>query len=254
MLYSGIEMTPKIGAYMRSRNGFTLIELLVVISIITILASLSIVGIVSALSTSNEKLTSMMIQDVVTALEQYQQSNGGLYPDIYTENIGPDIDPDNGTNTGIETCLLILRAKAGFPIESYQDRLGNTDADQNQSIYEFFNMGELKVDMFELIDPWGNPIVYIPEGHYDETFDYMDVNGDIIQVQAQPLALTGTYPRGYMIWSFGPDGVNQNGKGDDITSWKKSDEDKIDPNDLGAGLDDDDDGTGDTGDGGIIDD
>jgi len=218
---------------MSSHKGFTLIELLVVISIITILASLSIVGIMAALSTSDEKVTEMMIQDVASALEQYQL-NEGLYPDVFIEAANPNtIQMDEtGENLGIETCLLILRAKAGFPIESYQDKIGNTDEDQNQTAYEYYGLGNATPDMFELVDPWGNPLVYIPEARYGEEFIYVDASGERIYVHAEPLAKTGTFPQGYMIWSFGPDGENKNGKGDDITSWKKSEEDKKDPDEM----------------------
>ncbi|MHC4392625.1 MAG: hypothetical protein ACYS22_15105, partial [Planctomycetota bacterium] len=40
--------------------------------------------------------------------------------------------------------------------------------------------------------------------------------------QPQPSGKTGQYPKydTFLIWSAGPDGVNENGEGDDVCSWK----------------------------------
>ncbi len=232
---------------MNLRNGFTLIELLVVISIISILAAMSVVGIMAALGDSDKAQCKMMIEDLKAALESYQMNNGGEYPPTMFERINQDIASDNMTNSGIETCLLLLRSK-GFPMESYQDRLGNLDADENQPAYEFFGFNVTRYELFELLDPWGNPFVYIPAPEYDDEFEYSTAEGETVIVRARKMAMMQEFPQGYMIWSFGPDGINQDGKGDDITSWAKSKEDMKDPAEEGLDDDDDDD------DGDIIDD
>ena len=137
---------------MNSRNGFTLIELLTVISIISILAAMAVVGIMAALGDSDKAQCKMMIEDLKAALENYQLNNGGSYPDTNFAKYNTDIESDN-TNSGIEVCLLILRAN-GFPIESYQDRLGNLDEDENQLAYEHFRFNVTRYEMYELLESW----------------------------------------------------------------------------------------------------
>ncbi len=212
---------------MQSRNkGFTLIELIVVISIISVLAGAAVVGVMSALSKSKKDTCQRLITAVQTAVEQFQQQWGGEYPrvdlSLYSDNL-----EEAGVNGGIETCLLAIRTTKGgpyFPVESFQNSLANLDEDDAPNAYDYFAV-QGETALFELIDPWGNPLVYIPEGSYTESFEYQTSDGEYVDVQAQTLAKTGTYPQGYMIWSFGPNGVNENGKGDDITSWQKSDAD-----------------------------
>jgi prepilin-type N-terminal cleavage/methylation domain-containing protein len=68
-------------------------------------------------------------------------------------------------------------------------------------------------------DPWGNPFVYvewadIPQQQKDNLSMSMPVSGTGGNATLKPHD-----PSKFDIWSFGPNGVNEGGTGDDITSW-----------------------------------
>lgn len=66
--------------------------------------------------------------------------------------------------------------------------------------YMNFQTNEIKDDVF--IDPWGHPYAYINPG----TNHGAGANYSLSYVD---------------IWSFGPNGIDENGAGDDIANWKR---------------------------------
>ena len=76
--------------------------------------------------------------------------------------------------------------------------------------------------LLEYGDVWGSPYVYIPATDYGKKLRYQGIEGEPFEVEARKNPTTGTYcaPTTYQLWSLGADGVNQNGEGDDIVSWK----------------------------------
>lgn len=219
----------------QGRGAFTLLELLIVISIIAVLGGMAIVGVQAALNQSKVSRTETMIQALVSGLKNYEAKTGGAVRGSLDEYANLGFSDPNDINTGIETLLVVLRTtRYGEPfidITSFANALQNADQDFAPDVYEALGIESDKHDLFELVDPWGNPLVYVPASRYHESFTVMNADGDIIEVKPMPLASTGTFPEGYMIWSFGPNGINENGRGDDITSWPKSDADKqpLDP-------------------------
>src|SRR5690606_38221734 len=114
----------------------------------------------------------------------------------------------------------------------------NTDADEVQS--NFAN-AEGSAALFELRDYWENPLVYVnlsvfdaPPGYYGGAAPTIlrvrKGDGTDVEVDLALLRRNLTDPdtqqrvaKGFVIWSFGPDGINDHGLGDDITSWPKLD-------------------------------
>ena len=62
-------------------------------------------------------------------------------------------------------------------------------------------------------------------GYFDEVGDLVPEMAGVGEEQGsvEPVReKTGDYfnPSGFQIWSIGPDGINNDGEGDDICSWK----------------------------------
>lgn len=208
--------------------GFTLIEMIVVICIISILAAAAVVGVMSALESGKVSQTQTLITQLSASIEAFEADHG-YYPAPAFDFSGTGLADPDYTNTGIECCLLTLRQDSGngpyFDVTAFADRLANTDGDDMIDGYTYFGITAQRTDNFELADPWGNPLIYITERYYEDPdlvpLQVWDRDGNIIDVTPQPVAATGTFPQSYMIWSFGPNGVNDNGEGDDIVSWGK---------------------------------
>jgi hypothetical protein len=107
-------------------------------------------------------------------------------------------------NGGAESLFAALSA-GGYLGRVVRDApSGDTDGDGKTEILDFF----------------GNPLVYFRSDRYDASGRYRISGRDIVAVP-QLSVRTGEYhARDFvMVWSAGPDGENGNGLGDDITSW-----------------------------------
>lgn len=209
-----------------STRSFTLIELLIVISIISLLSGLAVVGVISAIEKGRENRTQILIENLKAALEAFEAAEGEYPPSSlmnwqYTSN---------GLNDGIEAAVVLVRTQLNggphWDVSENQDAIANLDSDSAPDVCMDYDVAGNQ-EAFEIIDPWGNPLVYVAQvdGGYQGAWSYNAADGTTVTVQPMPMATTDTYPPNYMIWSFGPNGENENGRGDDITSWKKSDAD-----------------------------
>jgi prepilin-type N-terminal cleavage/methylation domain-containing protein len=232
---------------MRSR-GFTLIEILIVVSIIILLAAVLIVSFSGAFSKSKEAQTKTTIETLKSNIETYQTA-WGIPPPANLGELGalagyPALADPNKNNVGIEALVLALRSKReqGPYIDAplLQDDTRRTNLDMDNALEAALDARYLDIEpnssreLFEIVDAWGNPLVYldlktITRGNYE--FDVNLANGTTTRIDTTACSdalrhpTTGQLPTGYVIWSFGEDGINQYGLGDDITSWAKYDED-----------------------------
>ena len=211
----------------RRRRGFTLVEVLVVMAIISVLAGIVIASVSVARRFGDLKAVGIEIQTLVQGINGYCQQWGDYPPSSLA---GLKVKPPNTTNDGIEALVLCLssRKKGGPFFEFKDDRLTNGDGDA-LSPKDF---GVLRKDLdpiqtvpqlFEFIDLWGNPFVYIHNRDYaSKKIQYFDRNGKTFTVVAARSVKLGTYQSAttFQIWSFGANGLNENGDGDDIASWK----------------------------------
>jgi prepilin-type N-terminal cleavage/methylation domain-containing protein len=191
----------------RTYKGFTLVELLVVIAIIAVLAAMGFAGAQAAINrarkTKARKVCVTMDQAVMSFYDEY-----GFLP------TNPDGDTTLDTDSDEADLLTIL---LGY--ENDSNRM------ENQKKIRFFEAGEAKGGKSSakdgirygssnsvegLFDPWGETYQVLLDGNYDETLDNPFTGG------TQSSTLRG---RRVATFSFGKNGKNDNGSGDDVKSW-----------------------------------
>ncbi|MBK8206740.1 MAG: prepilin-type N-terminal cleavage/methylation domain-containing protein [Planctomycetes bacterium] len=227
------------------RRGFTLIEIMIVIGIIVILMAVLVVAFSGAFSKSEQAEATATIQTLKTNIDSYS-SRWGTAPPGNMQDLAALMMPNqvlaapNKENEGIETLILALRSRKEngpyLDVPLFADDKRRTNLDMDMVVESALAPQALDIevgtsrDLFEFVDPWGNPLVYVNivelrNGRLDQNVTLG--NGTQVRITAQEAQdalrhpTTGAYPSDYALWSFGPDGINQYGRGDDITSWPK---------------------------------
>jgi len=200
----------------RNRAAFTLVELLVVIGIIAILAGMLMPAIMAARTRAHESSTLNLIHQCEVAATGFFNDYGDYPPSTWEEYFalveydydgngtfegaedGDDDFPDLDTwpagdprdsNEGIEVFVAAVATRTGGPyMEPGGDQLGNTDRDEDgdpdsdgdyetASASNWFFGGEPS-PLFELVDFWGNPLVYVHNRDYAVADGVLEEAGD----------------------------------------------------------------------------
>ncbi len=142
------------------RSAFTLLELMIVLVIISLLGAAFLVVSGRALGRGVEQKAKARLQQLAVMVEQFRQTEGE-----YPNDRLPSSVTGNGINVGSEALYLAL-FDADYHGESpNQEWLVNTDADQTAR-----NLTRLlSRELFEIGDPWGNPIAYFESLHYEDS-------------------------------------------------------------------------------------
>lgn len=182
------------------RRGFTLVEMLVVIGIIAILAGIAVPAISAVRTRSQVSATEAFFDQLGLAIEQYKTEFGD-YPPSRFRRLG--LEKSNGKNEGIE-CLVrcVATATGADPyIDLAAHRLGNTDGDALTAV------GAVSPNLEEIVDPWGNPLVYLHNADYDRGDTLTFAAGGTATVAASK-GDTGQFHglTTYQLFSAGPDG------------------------------------------------
>jgi prepilin-type N-terminal cleavage/methylation domain-containing protein len=202
---------------MRGRDGgFTLIEVMVVIAIIA-----SLIGATSLMLNISQKkrdltTTQSTLNSLGMALEQLKGADQlGRYPPTQVSKLtfsGFDGSKfggqPNATNIGVETLFVVFRLPGitVTPQGIEESALGNTDGDNALT-----PVGKLaKSDLFEYLDAWGNPLVYIASADYKDpskVADYVLRDGRTVKVEPRKNEKTGEFVRSdsFQLMSIGPD-------------------------------------------------
>jgi prepilin-type N-terminal cleavage/methylation domain-containing protein len=206
-------------------EAFTLVELLVVIGIIGLLAGLIMPSLLRGRQSQYKVETRTIVDKLAAAIESY----AAVFGDYPPTSLKLDGYHTNGYNDGIEAVAACLGTRdSGFDWEPDKaEHLGNTDRDEIPRSWDNnWRYGNYKAR--EVVDAWGNPLVYVRGSDFDRLKKKMlrikRADGKVVRVKlpkADPL--TGTRPGSgtFIIWSFGPDGKDDQGDGDDIASWKQ---------------------------------
>lgn len=219
----------------RKRDGFTLIELMVVILIIGLLAAVFAFAIPAVFSKNKVKVATLEIQMMRTSADSFEREFRDFPPNSISEL--PRLFKsqarvtDNNVNSPSEAFLFAVRARLGNgPFIKEDDvmkegKYGNTDGDA--AIPNFLKIDGASIP-FELLDPWGNPYIYLKLSNIKgKSIAFQLGNGTRITVVGDKLLEALKDPssgrqkaNGYAIWSLGEDGVNDYGAGDDVVSWE----------------------------------
>jgi prepilin-type N-terminal cleavage/methylation domain-containing protein len=217
----------------RHVRGFTLIEILVVVSILGVLMALVSVLVIRAGAHKERMQTEQLVTAYLPqAIMRYQQEFKRLPPMSITElnKIGRYKGlaiTDNSTNECNEALLVALRhgdfstplGETDLPTE---EPFGNTDGDfWNQAPNGFGG----EPDALEILDAWGNPIIYIHKNQYNEVVRIVTKTGDEIEVEAFKRGDETYYnPTSFQLISLGENGqldidVDDPDLRDDITNF-----------------------------------
>jgi hypothetical protein len=131
----------------------------------------------------------------------------------------------NTTNECTECLLVALRhPDLRTPLDQLpgSDPYGNTDEDIWNKIPE----GSPFVDAKEILDAYGNPLIYITKNRYEEPIQIALRDGTPVQVHAVQRPSGGFYnPDGFQLISLGPDGKQDEGeRNDDIENFTREGE------------------------------
>ncbi len=206
---------------MDTESGFTLVELLVVIAILGVLAGLGTQMLGYATKRSAIGVAEHEIQRLILGVETYQIDYGDFPPTSMEDEY--DLS-GNGLDTGNESLVahLASRARGRTYFEFNEDFLENLDGDRLGDSALFEQMRSIFGDdqLREYVDPWGVPYVYIHNRDYGRDFSVTQETG-ATTVLSGTSEKTATFhnPLRFQIWSAGPDGLHQNGAGDDVPSW-----------------------------------
>jgi len=209
-------------------GGFTLIEIMVVIAIIASLIGASSLMLGIANKKKMETETKSRVNMLGAAIEQLRNADQlGRYPPTEINKLffsGFDGKKFGGqpnvTNVGIETLYVVFRLPGISVMPSgldAEDATGNLDDDKAMS-----PVGKMaKPDLFEYLDSWGNPLVYISASDYKDpsrVAEYVLGNAAHEHVKVAPKKndKTGEFvrPDSFQLFSMGPDG--KPGTEDDI--------------------------------------
>lgn len=212
---------------MRKNRGFTLIEILVVIAIISAIIGGVSLMIAAAMRAKTRSVGVQRVTSLGAAIDQLESSDKlGAYPPTRIErltapgaggNVGKQLGKGNDVNCGIETVYVALRLKGikvavdGFDTD---ESVGNLDDDKAAAAVP--DMPDAR--LFEYLDPWGNPLVYIQSNDYKDmkgVEQYMLTGNRQVKVQPKTLA-NGEFVRAdkFQLFSCGEDEIP--GTDDDI--------------------------------------
>lgn len=209
----------------RRAAGMTLIEVLVVLFILSVLAAFITPVVWLARQKADKDLVRQEVTRMELGVENFaDQDKYADWPPATLRELG--IGGANALNEGIESLVLCLAAGRGEGpyFEFDAERLTNGDGDEaparvlKEGLAVVFGDNQLR----EYVDLWGTPYVYFPYRAYGTKARYCVEEGIEFEACVAKDAASGLWPAQsrFVIWSCGPDGVNENGGGDDICSWR----------------------------------
>jgi prepilin-type N-terminal cleavage/methylation domain-containing protein len=187
------------------RGGFTLIELMGVILILSILMYFLVTRLSGVDEAVKIKVAREKIEQIGAALHEYETDKGAFPRSTFHADWG---QPPNNLNVGCEALYLGLWQKGVDGGGLGEDLLVNSDADATAKRYTV----NASLDLFELMDPWDNPMAYFQHSDYGRKDRYMTADtetGEAVEteISARKSAKTGNWvnPHSFQLISAGPD-------------------------------------------------
>lgn len=180
-------------AYAVGASAFTVIEMLVVISVISILAGILLPAIHTAQKKAKIAKTQAMIDSINIALKQYR-TDFGAYPPADIPGVTGETSAEcvyyyTAANFIAGTATNSLEISAGPYMEFRQK-----DKKSTARTADMLGDGTANDTLFQVIDSWGNPLIYTKPGTNN--------------------------PSSFDLYSFGPNGTaGGSPTDDDIKNW-----------------------------------
>jgi prepilin-type N-terminal cleavage/methylation domain-containing protein len=220
-------------AQRRAQAGFSFIEILIVMGIISVLVGGVVVVIGMWSKKAPEFQTKNTLNKTMMLIQDWKNWSSSLPPGdvarigVITGTGGKAGTPENRTNEGIEAIYQALYWP-GFKTDPAWDdvELANIDDDKLKKAINKLDT----TDLLEIVDGWGNPLVYFNSADYKKYSDsgqsYTSKDVDLIEmeVEARPWQKEdGTFynPLGFQVYSMGRDG--EPNTDDDVTPWTMED-------------------------------
>jgi prepilin-type N-terminal cleavage/methylation domain-containing protein len=196
--------------------GFTLLEIMVVIAIIALLMGMVAVAVSRQSGAGRIADCRARIEQFALLLESYKDRTGD-YPPAKLAALG--VRDANQVNEGIEAAVAALRASDWGGRRPEERWLGNGDDDNSKSLKSADNSQAL----LELVDPWDDPIAYIPSRDYSDSFVYRvgehgSTDDVTLKAEMNPNTHAPWQFDSFQLRSAGPDGVF--GTDDDIANFE----------------------------------
>lgn len=199
------------------RSAFTLLELLIVLVILSVLGAAFLVVSTNVFQNADKTEAQQRINTLSTMIQGYRT----LEAEYPRDRLGDGMATNN-TNGGAEALFVALFDASYTGEMPDQGWLVNTDDDTSTSQLTRLPTREL----FEVGDPWGNPIMYFESLRYDANEGVgvmcIEYGTEIATEQTVSPGMderTGAYANanGFQLISAGPDGWF--GTEDDITNY-----------------------------------
>jgi general secretion pathway protein G len=195
------------------RAGFTILELMVVMVIIGILMAAFVFSGASIFRDAVVRRAQTQMTQLSAMLEEFRQIENIFPDDRLSRSIATNVH-----NSGSEALFLAFFDQGYSGRLPNQDWLVNTDNDvARKSVTRLPNR-----DLFEIGDPWGNPVVYFYSLHYEDVQTVIAGADGFMEeqnVRAARNETTGAFvaPTGFQLISAGQDG--EFGTEDDLLSY-----------------------------------
>lgn len=190
----------------RQEGGFTLIELLGVIVIVSILMFFLVTRLTGVDEAVKVKIAREKIEQISAALAEYETDKGDYPKSTFATDWG---QPPNSLNVGSEALYLALWQKGVEGQGLSEELLGNSDGDATAKRLTV----NASLDLFELTDPWDNPLAYFHRSDYGRKDAYVCTDPETGEsIDSEALARnspkTGNWfnPHTFQLISSGPDG------------------------------------------------
>ena len=211
----------------RDMRGFSFIEILVVMGIIAVLAGLSTVVLQIVAKRRPEFQTEARVRTLTAKIGTWHRKFERYPPSDMTRIQRTAGGPKgitkipNGYNETIESLFQALNWPTfGESGDLSEGDLTNTDEDELDDAVTTWGP-----KLFEVVDGWGNPLVYFLHTDYSKAFDtppaYLTADGEEVFPKPWKYEAEGAtgfaQPNSFQVFSMGEDGIPNTE--DDIKSW-----------------------------------